>query len=163
MAADLILAAAEVGQHVTAHAGDHHATEAPGLADIIRNNLPALQVMIPLTLAPIATLINNRNISWLIALFGTTVSLMIALTMAGQVIDGSVISYELGGWAPPFGIEFRVDAANALVLLIVAAIGTMAAIYARPSVDREIGMKEQPLFYTAFLLCFGGAETVRPR
>ncbi len=159
---EIILAAAEAGHIVTAaagtHVGTHGAThhEAPGLLDIIRNNLPALQVLVPLTLAPLITLLNNRNLSWLLAMVGTSVSLLIAVVLTTQVLDGSVISYALGNWAPPLGIELRVDAANALVLLIVAAIGTCAAIYARPSVDKELGMTEQPLFYTAFLLCFSG-------
>ena len=33
---------------------------------------------------------------------------------------GASISYALGSWAPPWGIEYRVDAANAFVLVLVS-------------------------------------------
>jgi multicomponent Na+:H+ antiporter subunit D len=72
------------------------------------------------------------------------------------VIDGSVLSYELGGWAPPWGIEYRIDAMNALVALIVAAIAAITLPYALLSVEKEIPPQHISLFYTAFLLCLVG-------
>ena len=46
-------------------------------------------------------------------------SFVLAIWQFVLVMDGSVISYELGGWAPPWGIEYRIDIVNAFVALIV--------------------------------------------
>ena len=76
--------------------------------------------------------------------------------LLSQVIDGSVISYQLGGWAPPLGIEYRVDTANAFVLLLVSGVSTLVLPYAKASVARELPESAQTLFYALFLLCLTG-------
>ena len=48
------------------------------------------------------------------------------------------ISYHLGGWAPPWGIEYRVDMLNGFVLLLVSAVGAVIMPFARRSVAFEI-------------------------
>jgi multicomponent Na+:H+ antiporter subunit D len=72
------------------------------------------------------------------------------------VVDGGVISYELGGWSPPWGIEYRVDAMNAFMALIVSILGAITLPYALLSVEKEIPQQQIPLFYSAFLLCLTG-------
>jgi multicomponent Na+:H+ antiporter subunit D len=67
-----------------------------------------------------------------------------------------VISYDLGGWAAPVGIEYRIDEANAFVALIVAAIGAIVAPFARKSVEAELTEDRAALFYAAFILCMTG-------
>ena len=62
----------------------------------------------------------------------------------------------MGDWAAPWGIEYRIDAVNAFVLLIVAAVGAVILPYARRSVAHEIPAEQHPAFYTAFLLCLTG-------
>ena len=37
----------------------------------------------------------------------------ISFMLLERVVTGGTISYELGGWAPPWGIEYRIDAVNA--------------------------------------------------
>jgi multicomponent Na+:H+ antiporter subunit D len=99
---------------------------------VIEEHLSLLLVATPLVAAPIA--------AW----------------QLWAVADGSVISYELGGWSPPWGIEYRIDALNALVALIVAGIGAITLPYALRSVADEIPRRQTPFFYAAFLLCFDG-------
>jgi len=78
----------------------------------------------------------------------------IALLM--QVMAEGVIVYELGGWAAPWGIEYRIDKLNAFVLVIVTAIGAVVMPYAKRTVDAEIPMSRVYLFYTMLLLCETG-------
>jgi len=73
-----------------------------------------------------------------------------------RVIGGEVLSYHIGGWAPPLGIEYRVDAANAFVLLLVTAIGAVVLPYARASLGTEVPEKNHTLFYAMFMLCLTG-------
>lgn len=119
-------------------------------------HLPALQIVVPLVAAPLCVLFTNRNLAWSIAFLASAISFVISAMLLGSVLDGSVISYQLGGWAPPWGIEYRIDAANAFILFIVATIGALVLPYARRSVEAEIDSSLQAFFYTCYLLCFTG-------
>ena len=123
---------------------------------MIASNLPALQVVIPLLAAPLALMLRRGNLSHLLALLVSVVALLISYTLLQAVLTTGPISYEMGGWEPPWGIEYRVDAANAFVLLIVSAIGTVVMLAAGTSVAAEIQQEKQSLFYTAYLLCLAG-------
>lgn len=120
------------------------------------DHLPALQILVPFIAAPIIVLIGSRKLAWPIAFAASAISFVIAALLLTSVLDGSVISYHMGGWAPPVGIEYRVDAANAFVLLLVSAISTVVLPYARTSIGNEVSARHHTLFYTAYLLCFSG-------
>ncbi len=123
---------------------------------MIAANLPALQIVLPLIAAPLCLLLRRGNLAWALALFVSLAAFAIAVALLTQVLDSGAISYELGGWAPPWGIEYRVDVLNAFVLLIVAAIGAVVLAYARRSVAQEVPTSQHSGFYTAFLLCLTG-------
>lgn len=123
---------------------------------MIEQNLSLLLVVIPLLAAPVTAMLPGRRLPWLFTLIVTWVCLLFASWQLSLVMDGSIISYELGGWAPPWGIEYRIDAMNALVALIVAAIAAITLPYALRSVEKEIPAQQTSLFYAAFLLCLVG-------
>jgi multicomponent Na+:H+ antiporter subunit D len=123
---------------------------------VIEENLSLLLVAIPLVAAPLTALLPAGRLPWLFTLLVTWVTLILASWQLWVVADGSVISYELGGWSPPWGIEYRIDALNALVALIVAGIGAITLPYALRSVADEIPRWQTPYFYAAFLLCLDG-------
>ena len=66
------------------------------------------------------------------------------------------ISYALGGWIAPIGIEYRVDIASAFVLLIVAGITVVIMAFAHTSAAHEIPSDRHHLFYATLLLAFAG-------
>ncbi len=123
---------------------------------MIEEHLSLLLVATPLVAAPITALLPAGRLPWLFTLVVTWLTLALATWQLWAVADGSVISYELGGWSPPWGIEYRIDALNALVALIVAGIGAITLPYALRSVADEIPRRQTPFFYAAFLLCFDG-------
>ena len=123
---------------------------------MIEQNLSLLLVAIPLVAAPLAALLPAGRLPWLLTLLVSWITLGLAAWQLWVVADGSVISYELGGWAPPWGIEYRIDALNALVAVIVAGIGAITLPYALRSVADEIPRWQTPYFYSAFLLCLDG-------
>ena len=123
---------------------------------MIEENLSLLLVAIPLIAAPLTALLPAGRLPWLSALAVTWITLVLAGWQLWLVADGSIISYALGGWAPPWGIEYRIDALNALVAFIVAGIGAITLPYALRSVAQEIPRRQTPYFYAAFLLCFDG-------
>ncbi|MDS9947172.1 MAG: monovalent cation/H+ antiporter subunit D family protein, partial [Planktomarina sp.] len=122
----------------------------------ISDHLPILQIIIPFIAAPLIVFIGQRKLAWPIAFFASTAAFVISCLLLSQVIGGGIISYQIGGWAPPLGIEYRVDAANGFVLFLVTGIATVVLPYARKSVDAEISKPKQTLFYALFLLCMTG-------
>jgi multicomponent Na+:H+ antiporter subunit D len=119
-------------------------------------HLPVLLVVIPLMAAPTAALLRWGRAAWGLATGTSWVVLAMALLILRRVQDEGVISYFLGGWAAPIGIEYRIDTVNAWVLMIVAAIGALVMPYARASFEREIQPSKIPLLYAGLLLCLTG-------
>ena len=119
-------------------------------------HLPALLVVIPLMAAPVASLIRWGRAAWAFALTVSWTVLAMAILILRRVMDQGTISYFLGGWAAPIGIEYRIDAVSGWVLVIVATIGAVVMLYARASVEREIEPQRVPLLYTGLLLCLTG-------
>ena len=128
----------------------------PHTALTLVDHLPVLVVLLPFVAAPLAVLLGARWLSWPIAFLATLASFVVAILLLMQVIGGQVLSYHLGGWAPPLGIEYRVDAANAFVLVLVTGIATLVLPYARESVRSEVPERHHTLFYAMFLLCLTG-------
>jgi multicomponent Na+:H+ antiporter subunit D len=128
----------------------------PHAALTLRDHLPILQILVPFIAAPLIVLLGSQRLTWPIAFLASATAFVIAALLLGQVIDGGFISYHIGGWAPPLGIEYRVDAANAFVLLLVTGIGTVVLLYARESVASEVPARHHTLFYAMFLLCLTG-------
>ena len=123
---------------------------------MIAAHLPILQVIIPLFIAPVALIIRNSRTVWILSLSVTWVTFIISLALLVQVVDSGNISYRIGGWAAPWGIEYVLDKVGAFVLVIVSAIGSIVMTYARQSVEAEIPDDRIYLFYTMFLLCLTG-------
>lgn len=117
---------------------------------------PVLAVAIPLTTAPIAILLRDRTLSWVAALAASLCTFAIAITLAYSVLETGPISYMVGGFPAPYGIELRVDAFSALLLLIVAGSSTTALLIARESLGREMAPNRQPLYFSAWLLALAG-------
>lgn len=119
-------------------------------------HFPVLQIVLPLLLAPVCVLLRGARLAWFTALTASWAAFGIAVALLLDVLAGGPISYAVGGWNAPWGIELRVDAANAFVLTIVAGIGAVVMIFARESVEHEIGNARAYLFYATYLLCLAG-------
>lgn len=123
---------------------------------MIAAHLPILQVVVPLMSAPLCVLLRRPTAAWSLALVVTWTTLAIALALLVQVLDAGPISYQIGDWAAPWGIEYRLDMASAFVLVIVAAIGSAVIPFARVSVAREVATDRIYLFYAMYLLNLTG-------
>ncbi len=119
---------------------------------MILNQLPILQVVLPLLAAPLCLLLKNSTwATWLTAVT-SWLTFFVAVFLLQQTLEIGSQSYSIGGWTPPWGIEYRIDALNAFVLLFVSAICAIVATASGPSVIREIGRDRAYLFYCCFLL-----------
>jgi multicomponent Na+:H+ antiporter subunit D len=117
---------------------------------------PALQVALPLAAAPLCLLLRSPRLAWALATAVSWSALGIALLLARQVMLSGPLSYALGDWAAPLGIEYRIDMASALMLLIITSIGALVTPFALRSVEHELRPDSIGLFYTCYLLCLTG-------
>ena len=98
----------------------------------------------------------NKKTCLPISLATIFVQLLLAFSILHHVvITREPIHYWLGGWAPPWGIEYVVDAFNAYVLVIVLFICLLTVIYAKRSIEKELPRKIVS-FYVVFQLLVTG-------
>jgi multicomponent Na+:H+ antiporter subunit D len=119
-------------------------------------HLPALQVLLPLIGAPLCFLLRNESVVRVFAFAVTVGCFFVSLALLGAVIDGHVVVYEFGGWSRPYGIEYRIDILNALVLVVVSAIAAVVFSAGPGQARRAIPEGRAYLFYAAALLCLTG-------
>ncbi len=119
-------------------------------------HLPALVVVVPLIAAPLIVLVRRSTAAWAIALAACAFSFAAALLLAAEVLAAGAISYHLGSWPPPWGIEYRVDALSAFVLVLVSGIGMVTALYAWRSIAAELPRDQLYLYYALHCLCVSG-------
>ena len=118
--------------------------------------LPVLPVIMPIMAAPITLLLPKGRAPHLWACLFAWLTFAACIALMQEVSANGPISYHLGDWAPPIGIEYRVDLANALVLLLVSGLAAVVFPYAYRSVQLEIDERQTPLFYSAMLICMTG-------
>ena len=122
----------------------------------MREQLPALQVVIPLLGAVLCALLRRGAIAWVIALAVSWTLAVVSVLLLLQVLDTGPISYAMGAWEPPWGIEYRVDALSGFLLVLISVVGAVIMPYAHTSVCDEIEERNQGWFYTMYLLCLAG-------
>ncbi len=123
---------------------------------MIEQHLPILQVILPLMAAPICLVLRRGDVCWLWATVVTWCTFVVSLLLLFGVLDHGTAVYEIGDWAAPWGIEYRVDLISAFILTIVSAIGSVTVPYMAKSVAKEIDAERQYLFYLMYLLCLAG-------
>jgi len=123
---------------------------------VIAAHLPVLLVVVPLAAAPLIVLLRHAGIAWALAVAAAWFALGAGLALAAEVARAGVVSYHLGSWPPPWGIEYRVDALSAFVIVLIAGVGALVAPYALRSVAAEVPPERRYLYYAVHCLCLAG-------
>ena len=110
---------------------------------MMQEHYPVLQVLVPLLLAPLCIFTRSGRAAWGFALLGSWGALYFAIMLFGTVMETGPISYALGDWVAPFGIEYRVDSLNAFILLIVSGIGALVVPFTRSSLLLEMVQEKE--------------------
>ena len=126
------------------------------LPEVFQTHAPVLAVVIPLIASPLAMLFGAATFAFAIAFAASIASFILSLALLLTTADGTVLSYHIGGWAPPLGIEYRIDAANALVMVIVSAVMAVVMPYAKKTMEQDVPAHHHTLFFACMLLCFTG-------
>ena len=123
---------------------------------LLENHLPVLQVVVPLLVAPFCVILGSRRLARGIMVLTAGTMLAMTLGLAGLVQQQPVIIYDLGGWAAPWGIEYRVDMLTVFVLFTINLVHMLASIFCLGRKDDNLGAAARPAFYTSWLLCIAG-------
>lgn len=125
------------------------------LISTVQAHLPVLPVVTTLVAAPLAMLVRRPMLSWLVATSAAVLLLIFSLMLIPATAVGP-LSYAVGAWQPPYGIELRIDRLTVIVLLLISVVSVAAMPYARASALVEIADDKQHLFYSCLLLCLTG-------
>ncbi|WP_421724284.1 monovalent cation/H+ antiporter subunit D family protein [Bauldia sp.] len=123
---------------------------------MIGEQLPALQVIVPLFGALLAAMVRRPGPAWLVTMVVSIAMPVISAMLFLRVLNEGVVTYELGGWDRSLGIEYRIDIANALILLLVSAVAGVIAPFARLSVLSEVPEGRVAWFYSMYLTAMAG-------
>jgi multicomponent Na+:H+ antiporter subunit D len=123
-------------------------------------HLPALQVVVPMLVAPLVVLLRPRGLAWAASTAASVLAFVIAIELTLQVLGAGPVGYLMGSWPAPYGIELRVDALSALLLLVVTGASTVALVSGRQSLDAQIEADRQPYFFAAWLLALAGLSGI---
>ncbi|MCG8635600.1 MAG: monovalent cation/H+ antiporter subunit D family protein, partial [Desulfobacterales bacterium] len=103
------------------------------------NNYPAIVVIAPLLgafFAGISAWVEDR-FTFPIVLTSLGVATAAAVNDLFVVLTQGTIQYRMAGWAPPMGIEFRIDALNAMVMLLITAIAFLNLVASYRNVEKD--------------------------
>ena len=122
----------------------------------MEQHLAVLPIIVPLVGAPVCLLVRRRRLVMGLAIALTWVVFALSVALLARVLESGTIRYFLGGWAPPLGIEYRVDLLSAFVVTFVSGLGAIVLSYAPRSIAREIPPERHSLFCVAYLLAMTG-------
>jgi multicomponent Na+:H+ antiporter subunit D len=123
------------------------------------DHYPALVLLAPLFGALVIGLFGLRDhrVCLPVVVSALGVSLFAAISLVLSVSSGGPVDYFVAGWKEPIGIgiQLRADAINTPLLVVIAIVALLAAIFSiRPAAERD--SEKTPYFYVLFLLlCVG--------
>ncbi len=118
---------------------------------------PVLLVTVPLLSAFIISGLSwvKKSLCFPMAFLALGTSVFCAIGLLFRVLDLGLIEYHLGGWMPPWGIAYRVDLLNALVLVAVSSVALLNLFATYKTVQRDLPEKKG-IFYALYVLFVTG-------
>lgn len=128
------------------------------MINFFTTHAPVLTIVVFIFGALIAPVLGkiNKSLSYYCALITTAISFILSIYLLISVYHNGAIEYFLGGWKPPYGIEYRADILNSFILSVVSFVSLLSIIYGSGSIKSEIYEKRHPAFYSVYLLFIGG-------
>lgn len=119
----------------------------------MEEHFPAIIVIVPLFASLLITALwwFDTRLCYPIAIIAGIISLSASVGLLFQVLSGGVIEYRLGGWTPPFGIVYRIDHLNGLILVAVSLVSLLNLVGTKTIAQKEFGEK-LGAFYALYLL-----------
>ncbi|MBI2831326.1 MAG: monovalent cation/H+ antiporter subunit D family protein [Chloroflexi bacterium] len=97
----------------------------------------------------------RTSLAYISAVVGGTLSLAAAVFGLFQVLTEGKLSYHLGGWPPPLGIEYVLDPLSAFMALIIVFVGLVVIVYPPKAGLYQVPQRAVPLHGMIMLLLAG--------
>ena len=124
---------------------------------VISNHFAVLQVLLPF-FAALGAALTRSSIARFIAI--TAASSSFILSIYGFSILNNSVSYHLGDFKPPYGIEYRLDALNQPLIIFINGVLLFLLIFCHGLVNSTImgyiSKNRQNLFYSILLFAHAG-------
>lgn len=120
-------------------------------------HLPVLIVVLPLAasvIVPLVALTSARS-AFAITLLALAAASLASCAALSQALSQGALRYQLGGWAPPWGIEYVVDPLSGSMAALITLVAVCVAVYAGPQ-GAGGSRARGGMFYSLFLLLVAG-------
>jgi len=106
-------------------------------------HFPVLVIVISLLSAFTILIVGrlNKKSCCFISIATILVQFVMSIFSLNHVRTVGTIRYWLGGWSPPWGIEYVVDALNAYVLVILLFLALICVTYSKRNIEHELPHK----------------------
>ena len=121
------------------------------------SNLPVYVMAVPLLTAFFVNLLGRLSKAWIapLVLGSLAFSSLASLVVMTRVMASGRISYIVGNWQAPYGIELVVDHLSVLMLVLISLVALTTSFSALKSVAQELPDQEY-LFFTLYLILITG-------
>ena len=115
---------------------------------------PVLLVAVPLFFAALCPIWGmwRREACFPWALLGVVTTGFFAWSLIGKVTSTRAVTYNAGGWRPPWGIQIRIDFLSLLLICMITGVGLMVLVYSWRYVGKELPPEKITYYYTLVLL-----------
>jgi len=120
-------------------------------------HFPIFMITLPIlgaVLLPFLGYLRQKWVPWAAAL-PLTASTVLGILLIGRIPADGYLSYHMGNWEPPWGIEVRVDYFGLFMMLTVCGITLLALIFSRRHIAKEVTGGRLTAYYVLFLLMSG--------
>jgi multicomponent Na+:H+ antiporter subunit D len=119
---------------------------------------PVFVVILPLLAAYLIPIFWRWKRNWTkpIAVGSVTFSFLLAFDMAIKVLKKGTISYSVGNWNPPWGIEMNVDPLASYMAVVITAVGLLVILFSTKYSEKKIDSKNIGIFFALMLLLMVG-------
>jgi multicomponent Na+:H+ antiporter subunit D len=121
------------------------------------DQLPAIIVVLPLVMSFFIFFSGwwIQRAGFALAVGALMCCVLLSAGIMNVVINKGAIHYWLGGWEPPWGIEYYADYLSTFMLVLVSTLGMLVAVYSKKLVEREL-QRKTALFWSLFILFITG-------
>lgn len=120
-------------------------------------HIPVLIPLVLLTAALLGPLVGRLGTRWVgrLAMIAVAADAAVAVWGLAIVTSDGPISYHLGGWPPPIGIEFVLDPLSAFFTTVIAVVALLVVVGSRSLAEVELPGRTTLSFTTVLLMLTG--------
>lgn len=125
--------------------------------ELFLQHLPIWPLIIPLLASALLMMPRIHIVAWFIAgATAITVFVGVVLMLIKLQTDVAPITYNFGGFLPPYGIAYKVDLLSAWMLTLVNGVAVLVVGYSYTEIRVLLSQHKQGVFYALLLLCLAG-------